>query len=414
MENWYLSQYFEGVAVKKLSLVEANPAISHQHELNGVKELKQILWEVGDQKRSFDAHFLYLNDFDEEAVSDEWKVTWYDARAKSAERTGRSEYRLYFPTTSVSQCADEGDLLIIGKLPNGKLLVIIAEKESTIASQLQWLFWISNDSHPGFSVRSEMETWQVRIEFASRTILETIGFEVETKDETFLDDIFSRFWKENFPSTKEFSNYARSTLPNITAQDDPDMTLMAWVEREEVLFRTLERYLLADRLAKWFMGDGGVADVDWFIGFSLHVQNRRKSRAGASLENHLEYLFKGRSIRHSRTEITENRSKPDFLFPGIEEYKDLSYPINKLTMLWAKTSCKDRWRQVLPEAKRIKEKHLITLQTAISESQTKEMQSEGLQLILPKKLHETYTPSQQSWLMDLNGFMELVKSRDVR
>jgi hypothetical protein len=33
----------EGVAVKKLSLVEANPAISHQHELNGVKELKQIL-----------------------------------------------------------------------------------------------------------------------------------------------------------------------------------------------------------------------------------------------------------------------------------------------------------------------------------------------------------------------------------
>jgi hypothetical protein len=37
---------------------------------------------------------------------------------------------------------------------------------------------------------------------------------------------------------------------------------MAWVEREEVLFRTLERYLLADRLAKGFMGDSGMADVD--------------------------------------------------------------------------------------------------------------------------------------------------------
>lgn len=193
MENGYLSQYFESVAVKRLSAVEANPASSHQHELNGVKDLKQMLGEVGGGKRYFDAHFLYLNDFDEEAVSDEGVVTWYDARAKSTERTGRSEYRLYFPTTSVSECASEGDLLIIGKLPTGKPLVIVAENESTIASQLQWLFGVSSGSHPGFSVMSEMETGQVRVEFAARTVLEAIGFEVAAKDETYLEAMLGLF-----------------------------------------------------------------------------------------------------------------------------------------------------------------------------------------------------------------------------
>ena len=42
-------------------------------------------------------------------------------------------------------------------------------------------------------------------------------------------------------------------------------------------------------------------------------------------------------------------------------------------MLAAKTSCKDRWRQVLAEADRIRTKHLLTLEPAISKIQTAEM-----------------------------------------
>ncbi len=59
-----------------------------------------------------------------------------------------------------------------------------------------------------------------------------------------------------------FSSYARSTLPEISANDDADEVIMAWIEREEVLFRTLEKYLLGDRLSKGFMTSGGMADVD--------------------------------------------------------------------------------------------------------------------------------------------------------
>ena len=78
-------------------------------------------------------------------------------------------------------------------------------------------------------------------------------------------------------------------------------------------------------------------------------------------------------------------------------------------MLGAKTTCKDRWRQVLSEADRITEKHLVTMEAAISESQTMEMQSHGLQLVVPEKIQATYSGSQKGWLMALESFIALMK-----
>ncbi len=181
---------------------------------------------------------------------------------------------------------------------------------------------------------------------------------------------------------------------------------MAWMEREEILFRTFEKYLIGERLSRDFDGD-----VDGFISFSLSVQNRRKSRAGLALENHLEILFKECGIRYTRTPKTENKSKPDFIFPGIEEYKTAEYDPLRLTMLGVKSSCKDRWRQVLAEADRIEKKHLLTLEAAISENQTEEMQAKNLQLVLPEELHDTYSETQRSWLMNVIQFTEFVRQR---
>ena len=181
---------------------------------------------------------------------------------------------------------------------------------------------------------------------------------------------------------------------------------MAWMEREEILFRTLEKHLIAERLSQGFDGD-----VDGFISFSLSVQNRRKSRAGLALENHLEILFQECGIRYSRTPVTEHKSKPDFIFPGQEEYQNPDFNSMNLTMLGVKSTCKDRWRQVLAEADRIENKHLLTLEAAISISQTDEMKAKKLQLVLPKALHETYSNEQQAWLMDVSSFTKLVLDR---
>jgi hypothetical protein len=60
---------------------------------------------------------------------------------------------------------------------------------------------------------------------------------------------------------------------------------------------------------------------------------------------------------------------------------------------------------------RIEDKHLLTLETAISIQQTDEMAAKRLTLVLPRSLHQTYTPGQQTRLMDLAGFTALVHER---
>jgi len=409
MKKGYLSQYFDGVALKRLSTVEVDIMTSHQHEFNGVEGLREILGEPEGKVR-YEAKFLYLTDYEDDPIVEDGFLTWYDARQKARLERGvmRWEYRLYFPTNQVSQCASIGDLLLIAKRPDNTLLAIVAEQETTIAKQIMWLFGFSDVSHPGFSIREDLETEQDRIEFASRFILESIGVVVETSEETWLDIMLEKF-KGSFPTTKDFSAFARSTLKDINPQDGADDVLMAWLEREEVLFRTLERHFIGDRLTQGFDGD-----VDGFISFSLSVQNRRKSRVGLALENHLERIFVEYGLRYSRTAVTENKTKPDFLFPGHTEYHNPEFDPLKLTMLGVKSTCKDRWRQVLAEANRIEHKHLLTLEAAISTNQTDEMRAKNLQLVLPKRLHQSYTNLQQGWIMELSSFIELVLRKQLQ
>lgn len=405
MKRGYLSEYFKGIAVKFLSTVEANSFRSNQHEFNGVRELVEILGEP-DGKVNFPAKFIYLTDDDDAPIIETGSLTWYDARQKAREERNvmRWENRLYFPTNLVTQNLSEGDLLIVTRNTDDSLLAIVAEKGSTVANQLLWLFGFTDIGHPGFSIRGELETEQDKIAFTSRLILENIGIVVEADEDSWLDKIFAKFGR-TFPSTKEFSEFARNTIQE-DIRDDQDNILLAWMDREEILFRTLEKHLIADRLKQGFDNN-----VDEFLKYSLSVQNRRKSRVGFALENHLEAMFKACGIRYSRGACTENKAKPDFLFPGIEEYRNPAFSAINLTMLGVKSTCKDRWRQVLSEADRIDRKHLLTLEPAISPNQTTEMQSKLLQLVIPKTLHDTYTSGQKEWLMSVSDFIEMTRSR---
>ena len=77
-------------------------------------------------------------------------------------------------------------------------------------------------------------------------------------------------------------------------------------------------------------------------------------------------------------------------------------------MLGVKTTCKDRWRQVLVEADRIAEKHLLTLEPAISVAQTDEMRMHNLQLVVPEHIRQSYKPIQQNWLMNIEEFIGIL------
>src|SRR5690606_6047269 len=150
-------------------------------------------------------------------------------------------------------------------------------------------------------------------------------------------------------------------------------------EKEFILFRTLEEHFLGAKIKD------GFDSVKDFLDLSLSVQNRRKSRAGSALQHHLIPIFSSHGVRFDPQGTTENKHKPDFLFPGAKEYHDPMFPPDKLLMLGVKTTCKDRWRQVLAEAARISDKHLCTLEAGISENQTNQMISHKLQLVVPEK-----------------------------
>ncbi len=109
--------------------------------------------------------------------------------------------------------------------------------------------------------------------------------------------------------------------------------------------------------------------------------------------------------------VTEDNKKPDFLFPNGECYHNLMFPADDLVVLGAKTTCKDRWRQVLTEADRVDVKYLFTLQQGISKNQLKEMHDSHLTLVVPKQYIKSFPVEYQKEISDLFGFIGMVKKK---
>jgi hypothetical protein len=134
---------------------------------------------------------------------------------------------------------------------------------------------------------------------------------------------------------------------------------------------------------------------------------------GHALQNHLGFLFEKRDLKFETQKTTEGKNTPDFLFPSSAAYHDEGFSTELLLMLAAKSSCKERWRQILTEAKRIEYKHLCTLEQTISVAQTDEMKTHKVVLILPQKFHTTYTAQQQRDLWTVDQFINTVKEKQT-
>jgi len=403
MRRGFLSDLFTGVAVKRLTLVETISEKSNQHEFQGSKPLRRLLGE--EDRKGIPTRFLRLSG-EQGTLAEDGFMSWSNVR-KGKPRA--PEFHLYYSTNAVTERMQVDDALFLALRRDGSLLAIVTPAESTVQNQLLWLFGLHDQPMFAFAFQPIAEANDAELDFVARYILDELGIEPEEPDASTLDTLIDPFGLA-FPSTRVLSDLARASLPAIDEIDEPDATLVAWMDREEQLFRRLERRIVAERIAGGFVTAEG-ADVDGFLAFSLSVQNRRKARAGQALENHLEAIFVAHGIQHRRGAATENRSKPDFLFPGPMHYRDPGFPAARLTMLGAKSTAKDRWRQVLSEADRIAEKHLLTLEPGISENQTQEMQARRLRLVVPARLHATYRPAQQGWLMDVAGFLALVRER---
>lgn len=218
----------------------------------------------------------------------------------------------------------------------------------------------------------------------------------------------------NFPETRRMAQGARDCYNqayNIIGSDlnkKPDEILLNWIDTEYQLFKFLEEKMYANITSQPF------SSIEAFIQMANEVLNRRKSRAGKSLEHHLSDIFTHNKLIFEEQAVTEDNKKPDFLFPNGECYHNLQFPADDLIVLGAKTTCKDRWRQVLTEADRVDVKYLFTLQQGISKNQLKEMHDSRLTLVVPQKYIYSFPQEYQLEISSLSGFIEMVKAKQEK
>jgi type II restriction enzyme len=227
---------------------------------------------------------------------------------------------------------------------------------------------------------------------------------------TLISDFLSTL-PTTFPDTTIIANEARSIctqLNNVTdvmVKLNPDQSMLNWLKTEFELFKKIEIHYYSDQLTHPF------TSVDQFIEKANSILNRRKSRAGQSLEHHLDTIFKSNNLRFSHPGRTEGNRKPDFIFPGNDEYHDVEFNHDKLIFLGAKTTCKDRWRQILDEASKIPCKHLFTLQQGISKNQLDEMYESEVRLVVPLEYKSTYPVEYRDKILSLKEFMSYTREK---
>ncbi len=243
----------------------------------------------------------------------------------------------------------------------------------------------------------------------TNSLIDTGRIQPRTQEKLAIQEFIDGL-REDFPASEEMSAAARRIYEAVYGQSGdgfsgPDKSLIEWTNMEYTLFRALEYARYGELIA------GGFSSVEEFVRVANMVLNRRKSRAGKSLEHHLCAIFDSRQIAYTAQAVTEGNKRPDFLFPSAEAYHDRSFPVERLTSLAAKTTCKDRWRQVINEADRLKSrpKFLCTLQQGISGAQMDEMQAENVILVVPRPYIRTYPADRQSRIWTVEGFVRYVQ-----
>lgn len=273
---------------------------------------------------------------------------------------------------------------------------------------------IDNENYKGYVLNTEDEIDEFLSAFGltpaeTNRLIELSRTDASLREQAEIDRFISGLTVD-FPSSDVMSSAARAisyvTVLNKTiTMTDPDKAILQWTDQEYKLFRALEQARYGDMVAR------GFSTVDDFVALANQVLNRRKSRAGKSLEHHLAAIFNENHIQFTAQAVTEGNKRPDFIFPSEEAYHDFSFPVSKLTSLAAKTTCKDRWRQILNEADRLRDgrKYLCTLQQGISSMQMDEMEAEKVTLVVPKAYISTYPRDKQDRIWSLHTFVDHVK-----
>lgn len=215
------------------------------------------------------------------------------------------------------------------------------------------------------------------------------------------DSEIPSLWLKKFPSGEEIIRKTFELQPLKGIAVDERLTKRRRCEFE--IFQSIEEAVHLPKIKK------GFETIESFLGIAQTILQSRKSRSGTSLELHVRDIMIEEGLRSgsdfTHRPVVEGNKRPDFLFPSKAAYDDPAFPSARLRMLAAKTTCKDRWRQITSEADRISKKHLLTLQEGISEPQFREMQEAGVLLVVPSELHDSFPKAVRPNLISFESFI---------
>ncbi|MFW5333255.1 type II restriction endonuclease [Hydrogenophaga sp. ZJX-1] len=145
----------------------------------------------------------------------------------------------------------------------------------------------------------------------------------------------------------------------------------------------------------------------------LSASQQRKSRAGKSFELHIERMLKDGRVPYEAQVVIESKKRPDFVLPDFRLYADSGRAREEALVLSAKTTLRERWKQVHGEIRDC-DLYLATVDENVAAAAISEMGEAGITLVVPEslKVSDAAVYRQQTNVISFGEFFTLHLRRD--
>lgn len=250
--------------------------------------------------------------------------------------------------------------------------------------------------------------------------------EREEKTLSFIEEVIKAFFDGTFPAlasrygamptTAELAAAARNRYLkengleslNPYAMAKPGDALRA-ISRglEYEIFKDYQIKARSIDLARMILGDDPgqaslekalravVLDFPKIDALLLSAAQQRKSRAGYSFEHHIEAMLADGRVPFEKQVVLEAKKRPDFILPSRALYEDANRHRDEALVLSAKTTLRERWKQVGGEMRNC-DLYLATVDENIAGNAIMDMASQGIRLVVPESLKNSDTTEYKS------------------
>lgn len=385
--------------VKRLS---GNDTLANRTHQAGPYIPKNILFQVFpdlNRPQELNPDVWFDLNIDSHSDSRSVRAVWYNSKLHDGTRNETRLTNWGGEQSAVLDPESTGALCVFAFRPD--------EEGATTACNV----WVCRDKIEEDVVESHFDSvepgkWRVRF-IRGGMLRGTLDAGTANRSSCWLEpDDLPPSWLERFPAPGQIIEKALELRPEMSL--GPDRRLLLRRDCEYEIFRSVEEALFLPKV------QSGFTNIEDFTSVALQVIQRRKARSGRSLELHTLTILKEEGLEENREFAYNKRSegdkRPDFLFPSADAYRQVNYPASCLRMLAVKTTCRERWRQILNEANRIKRKHLLTLQEGLSENQFKEMVDANVQLVVPQPNMQMFPKTVRPHLQTLESFIAEVRT----